>query len=242
MEVETVIPMEDSEILTKLQPYANKARAKHDEGYMKTRYSLLGCNMPAIRNVAKAFENTDKKTLNRMWSTSNSFDVLYVLLIILGKKDLTASDWPLLKKWSRKIDNWAHSDTLSEMIARLVELSPDRIYPDLKKWNTSNLPWQRRLSLTSLLYYSAGRKKCLPASKIFPLVKARLDDSDTYVQKAVGWTLREAGNCYPDKARAFIKQHNTRLSPTAFTSATEKWTKKEKEPFKSQRKAARKKA
>lgn len=232
----------ENSILSALKPHASKVRAEHDAGYMKTRYRILGCNMPSIRAVAKEFSELSDKELDNTWKTSNSFDVLYVLLIILSKRTLPLKDWPRLKRWSKRIDNWAHSDTLSEMIARLLESHPAKIYPDLKRWNTSRLPWQRRLSLTSLLYYSAMRSRHLPHAKILPLVKARLADNDTYVQKAVGWTLRECGNIYPDVTKKFIRTNATKLSSIAFSSATEKWTKAEKEPLKQLRKEARKRS
>lgn len=232
----------EKNILTALKPHANEKRAQHSVGYMNTRYAILGCNMPSIRAVAKEFSDIPIAELNATWKNSNTFDVLYVLLIIQSKRELTLQDWPRLKRWSTRIDNWAHSDTLSEIIARLLEQHPKQIYPDLKKWNTSKLPWQRRLSLTSLLYYSAMRSEYLPHNKILPLVKARLQDEHVYVQKAVGWTLRECGNVYPTVTKKFIRTHGTKLSAIAFSSATEKWNKREKEPLKQQRKLARKRS
>lgn len=229
----------ERDILAALKPHANKARAAHDIGYVKSRFTLLGCNMPSIRSVAKTFMSASTAELDQTWNTSTSFDVLYVLLIILSEQPVLDSHWPMMKRWSKKIDNWAHSDMLSDMIAQLLETQPDRIYPDLARWNASTLPWRRRLSLTSLLYYSSKRTCLLPANKILPLVKARLKDSDLYVQKAVGWTLREAGNCYPDVVETFIKKHVTQLSPVAFTSATEKWSANKKEPLEQLRKRLR---
>lgn len=228
------------ELLDALKPLGDPQRAKHDRGYVNTQLDLLGCNMPAIRSVTKQFSGASDAELEAAWNASNSFDVLYSVLIIFGNRTLTERDWPRLKRWSRKIDNWAHSDTLSEMIARLVESHPKQIYPDLQAWNTSKNPWQRRLSLTSLLYYHNSRSHRLPTSKILPLVKARLHDEDIYVQKAVGWTLRESGNGDPEKTSAFIKKHLNELSAIAFSAATEKWSKKEKDQAKLARKSFRK--
>lgn len=91
----------------------------------------------------------------------------------------------------------------------------------------------------SLLYYSATRKKVLPAEKMFPLVERLLDDPDFYVQRGAGWALRELGNVYPRKARRFLARHATRLSAIAFAAATEKLEPAEKEALKNARRAAR---
>ena len=71
------------------------------------------------------------------------------------------------------------------------------------------------------------------------MVKPLLKDSHVYVQKGVGWTLREMGNVYPAQTKKFVKQNCLKLSSIAFTTATEKWAEKEKAPLKQARKAVR---
>lgn len=219
----------------------NKKRAEHSIGYMNSQWKFLGCSMPFIRKTAKdIFSSLPKdhkqvrKHLHEIWNSSEIFETLLVPLIYFekqkGKNDL--SDWKLLKTWSKKIENWAHSDLLSNIYADLLERFPEKIYPVFEKWNVSKYPWQRRLSLTSLLLYSSQRKKVLPFSKIICLIKARLSDDHPYVQKAVGWTLRECHNVYPKQTKDFVKKHICDLSSIAFCTATEKWKKEEKEKMK----------
>ena len=232
----------EKDILAALKPFYDTKRAEHDESYINTQYELLGCNMPAIRKVASMFDSASRKKLEAIWKTSKNFGVLYVVLVILNDKELSIKDWQMLKRLSSKIDNWAHSDMLSSIMVQLVELDPAKTYPDLKAWNNSKKPWQRRLSLTNLFYYSQMRSSYLPVSKVLPLVEALLQDDDVYVQKAVGWTLRETGNVYTKDAEAFIKKHVLDISSTAWSAATEKWPKSKKEPLKLKRKNARKRS
>jgi hypothetical protein len=42
------------------------------------------------------------------------------------------------------------------------------------------------------------------------------------VQKGAGWTMREWHNVYPDKMRAWLKEHIKLVSSIAFTIAIEK--------------------
>ncbi len=240
----------EGKILKKLQPFSNKKRAEHDRGYTNTKLELLGCTMPQIRQVAREIvvylpksDANKRKSLHELWQQSKVFDVLHLPLIYFQsrKKKNNLVDWRTLKNFSEKIDNWAHSDCLSDSIATLLENYPDKIYPELKRWNKSNNSWQRRLSLTSLIYYAPQRKNPLPYSKIFPLVKNRLADTDPYVQKAVGWTLRETHKLYPEKTKKFVFDHANQLSAVAFSYATEKWSKQEKETLKKLRKYDRSK-
>lgn len=232
-----------------LKPYHDPKRAAHDLGYMNTLLDLHGCNLPAIRSVLKKIKSElndltlakKRQLFNQVWNASSSFEVLYVALLYFDilRIQTDLDDWKTLKKWTNKIDNWAHSDVISGIFADLLERYPEEIYPQLQKWNGSKKSWQRRISLTSLMLYYRLRKKVLPANKILPLVRARLADEDPYVQKAVGWTLRECGQAYPSETAEFIRQHITQLSATAFSYATEKWSARAKRGLKEARKKAR---
>ncbi|HET9809666.1 MAG TPA: DNA alkylation repair protein, partial [Candidatus Limnocylindria bacterium] len=52
-----------------------------------------------------------------------------------------------------------------------------------------------------------------------PLVTACLRDEREYVQKAVGWVLREMGHAYPEAVNAYIKEHTATMSPVALRRA-----------------------
>ena len=55
-----------------------------------------------------------------------------------------------------------------------------------------------------------------------------LDDDHFYVQKAVGWALRETYNVYPDKTQALLKTIADKIPPAGWQAATEKLNKKDK--------------
>lgn len=240
----------NSVLIDKLRPFASKKRAEFSVGYIKSNYEVLGCSVPNIRLVAKQtiaeleanYSHAELRALmTALWNNSSNFEVMHVPLYYFSDcvEHYSKSDWRVLKTWASKIDNWAHSDWLSSIYAAMLERIPE-VYDVLLKWNNSINPWKRRLSLTSLYYYSNAREKYLSAKKVLPMVKNVLDDPDMYVQKAVGWTLRECGNIHPKETKSFINQHAGELSATAFSSATEKWSAEEKEDLKRIRKTLRK--
>jgi len=151
------------------------------------------------------------------------------------KKDFIIDAWPVLREWPKTLNNWAHSDGLSDIFARCLELDKKRIYPELVKWNRSTNPWYRRQSLVSLFYYASMRKKLLPVSEVFPLIERLIKDDDYYVQKGVGWSLREAGNVYPKETLRFLREHIGDLRSYAFSAATEKLSVQDKQKLKALR-------
>jgi 3-methyladenine DNA glycosylase AlkD len=73
-----------------------------------------------------------------------------------------------------------------------------------------------------LLYYSRTKKIYLRFDEIQPLVARLLTDREYYVQKGVGWTLRELHNVYPSKTLAFLTENIRSVSAIAFSPAIEK--------------------
>jgi len=143
--------------------------------------------------------------------------------------------WRRLKQLASGIENWAESDLLSSLIAKVREFDADTVMPVLYQWNASPQFWLRRQSLVSLFYYQRQRKVQPPADDVFALLDPLLPDREHYVQKGVGWTLREAVQVYPQQTLAFVDQYCEQLSSVAFTTVMEKTPPAERQLFKQRR-------
>jgi len=229
------------EVERALKPHGNKKRKEMDEWYLKSKLENLGITVPEQRAIHKkgfSFSSRDETVVDRIWNdvwkNAKSHEAASQALLHFSdqKHVLAKSDWTILKTWATRVDNWAHSDYLSELYSRLHEAYPKLVYPTLQKWNASKNTWLRRMSIVSLIYYASPKRKAPPLSKVFPLVKNLLHDEDPYVRKGVGWTLRECYNIDPKKTYTFLRKHIHDLSAISFSYATEKVTKKEKEELK----------
>lgn len=148
--------------------------------------------------------------------------------------------WPHLKTWIHKIENWAHGDMLASLYSTMLEEDSKTVYPTLQLWSRSNSPWKKRMAMVSLLYYYNCRTTVLPYKKIIAIVEPHLEIDHYYLQKAVGWTLRELTQAYPKETEDFLDRNVFRISPTAFSAAIEKLLPKKKEKLKTKRKLQRK--
>jgi len=155
-------------------------------------------------------------------------------------KDHMMEAWPVIKLWQDKIKRWETSDAISKIYAQLLEYNPKLILPTLGKWNRSNNFWHRRQSIVSLLYYASSRKQYLPFDTMIELVIPLLDDKAHYVQRGVGWTLKEMWKIYPSEQEEFVFAHANKISSMVYTTSTEKWDKPKREELKVIRKTARK--
>jgi 3-methyladenine DNA glycosylase AlkD len=161
-----------------------------------------------------------------LWHQNNSFYIrlhAYFFLERHIKKEAELKAlWPAIVHWQDKVDDWGLCDALAKIYTRILEIMPDEVYPQLQQWNTDSNLWKRRQSVVSLLYYSRTKKIYLRFDEIQPLVARLLTDREYYVQKGVGWTLRELHNVYPSKTLAFLTENIRSVSAIAFSPAIEK--------------------
>jgi 3-methyladenine DNA glycosylase AlkD len=129
-----------------------------------------------------------------------------------------ASIW----QWAHYVDNWPHSDSLSDFYSRLLEGNFPKYKKYFESWNKSKNPWHRRQSMVGMLNYAYFRKTYPPFAWMKKMVLPHIEDSHYYVQKAVGWTLREMQTAYPKEGLVLIEQLAPRLSPVAWVAAAER--------------------
>lgn len=139
-------------------------------------------------------------------------------------------------KMSAKIDNWSHSDSLCSLLAKIYEADSGYLEPQFEKMNLHKNPWYRRISMVSLFYYSQSRKTFPSYSLAEKFVLRNISDGHYYVQKAVGWTLRELYNVYPEKTLSFVKKNIGKISSVAWVATSEKWPKNIKAEYSQLRK------
>jgi 3-methyladenine DNA glycosylase AlkD len=228
----------------------NIAFRKH---YIGTQYDFYGLSLPQETVVYKrGFQSNTAKTFEErlqlwtyVWKNGNHYHVMSQALTgfseLLSEVQTAKQHMLLLKEltlWLPYLDNWAHSDGVSSMLAKLLEASfADKKLLDqhLKlrnKWNKSKNFWERRQSIVSLLYYAERREKWLSHKAMLKYLEPLVDDEAFYVQRGVGWTLRELYNVYPKETYAYMTKNICRLSAIAISAGTEKLSKSDKAKLK----------
>ncbi len=180
------------------------------------------------------------KVWNYIWENSSEFRVkIQAFLFCESKaqnKDFLVKSWKTIKNWQKSIDCWGLSDALSKIYTKILEVIPEEVLPQLEHWNKSPNCWNKRQSLVSLLYFSRTKKIVLPFNIIIQFVSNLLQDDEYYVQKALGWTLKELYNIYPSETQKYLKSNIKVISPIAFSISIKKLEKKDKIILKSMRK------
>jgi 3-methyladenine DNA glycosylase AlkD len=192
----------------------------------------LGIRFPDLRRrVRQGFsfydlpEDQVLEVWDGLWRSSPYGDVLFAALEYytpIVRKQVDPNLWPVVRRWSDRVDNWCHGDGLSGCYSRILERYPQEVYPQLQAWNAADNEWLRRISVVSLVHYSGKNAVFLPPHRVLPLVSNCLRDPRHYVQTAVGWVLRELGQVYPDEIAEYLETHASQMSAAAFSRAIER--------------------
>ncbi len=206
----------------------------------------IGLAVPIVRSILKkdlSFIGTTTKEeiayWNRVWNDSPYYEARSLALYRYQHQSISKSELGKIIKWMDKCDCWEHCDDLSKIYATVVEENPTWILPTFKKWNCSSSLWKRRQSVVGLIEYNRKRNRVLSFEILTSFVTPLLADDEYYVQKGVGWTLREIFNAYPEKTKLFIEENLFLISSTAYSAATEKLEKVHKQKLNLKRKKNR---
>ena len=229
------------------------------QSYMRTELKMLGLSLPVQRALyQRGYDELRELSYEKrapywlaVWNRSRVHAALSQVLFFFedwaqARKKMKKRGeiefvydplWPYLVAMVDRVENWAHSDGLSSLLSAALEERQRERLPLLKKWNRDvKRPWYRRQSIVSLHYYSRSRQKPLASKVTLPMVQALLKDEHFYVQRGVGWTLRECYNVDPAATTTFVRKHVTNLSAIAFSAATEKMPAALKSELKTKRK------
>jgi 3-methyladenine DNA glycosylase AlkD len=241
--------------LRKIAPKTFSGKFKPEDyvkgnGHELSNLKFLNLRMPVVRNYIDNLDINKKSSrgpqyfekMNQLWFESDTFDSKIIPLYWLDYQstDFLVKNQKQILNWVTEIDNWAHSDAYCSAIARIFEFDQKNALPTYLKWNKHKNPWLRRCSMVGTFYYSYHRDTQPTFRLAKKLVAPHFTAEEYYVQKAVGWTIREMFNVYPEKAVQFIKQNNFQLSPIAWVAASEKLPAKIKQLLLAERKKLRK--
>ena len=207
----------------------------------QSKLTYLGYRVPVLRGLAKRGFSFSKREpaevaeiWHHVWTRSEFYEVMSLALLWFSTK-AAMPYLDRLKQWANRIDNWAHADELSGLYADMLEESPQKIWPLLQEWNRAKDAWLIRLSIVSLFHYARLRTQQPKAAWVEAHLKPHLRHPDHYVQKAIGWCLREYRTAHPARARIFLQKHLNDISGTAFAAAVEKIPAAEKAKLKKMR-------
>lgn len=197
-----------------LEPLASRDKASQMQAYMRDQFKFYGIQSTLRREALKplfAHEQLPETEelpgiVRELWLLpQREFQMVAIDLLIKRKKQLPTTflaevEWLIItKSWWDSVDMLA-----SHIVAALYLNYPDQTKDYINRWRLSDNIWLRR---TALLYQLKFKQQT-DEKLLFEIIKENQADNEFFIQKAIGWALREFSKTNSTAVVSFIDQQN----------------------------------
>jgi len=188
----------------------NRENAVPMAKYMKNQFPFLGIKTPARRKLMMLFyqesgilpEPFQEDLVLALWEQEER-EYQYAALDYIGRslKKLGKRDLPLLEKLITTKSWWDTVDMLAQHPVGTIALKyPEVIPATIVGWAFGNHLWLQRAALLFQLKY----KERTDEELLYTFIKYHSASKEFFIQKAIGWALREYSKTNPQSVRDFI--------------------------------------
>ncbi|MBI2259724.1 MAG: DNA alkylation repair protein [Flavobacteriia bacterium] len=199
-----------------LNSYQKIEKAISMKKYMKNKFEFYGISSPKRKEIQQKYFQVWKQKTNAL----NKFELIFLLWDLEYREyQYIAIDW--MKKWKKTLWIEEDIDCLSHLISHKswwdsVDLLasnclsnyflqyPNKVEYICDNWSNSNNLWLERSTLIFQLKFKEKTNFDLLSKYIFILK----DKKDFFIQKAIGWSLREYAKTNRDIVFEFINKNN----------------------------------
>ncbi|MCP3026299.1 DNA alkylation repair protein [Halobacillus sp. A5] len=204
------------EIVTALQENRSEVQRQPMEKYMKNQFSFYGIKTPErkrlLQCVLKKFNQLSYiETLQivELLYSEKERECHYAALTILShyKEPIPLSSIGLYKNLITTHSWWDTVDMISSnLCGRYFQVHSDQLPTITKKWAQSYDLWVRRASLL----FQLKMKEETDEGLLYDTILTLRHEKEFFIEKAIGWALREYSKTNPASAAAFIRKHPLR--------------------------------
>jgi 3-methyladenine DNA glycosylase AlkD len=221
-------PMHES-YLAALEELADPDRAAQMRAYHKADRRYLGLTNPRINDLTQTWRSeTDAETrvaiADGLWQT-DIFEARLAAAKLLTQARIRPDDtpaWDLIISWTPDFDSWAIADHACMAGAKRLTADPGRL-DTVATWVTSDHMWTRRAALVSTLPWTRQNhpkpQELADRDRILGWAATLVTDHQWFIQKAIGWWLRDLSKHDAPRTRTFIDTHGAAMKPFAVKEA-----------------------
>ncbi|HSD15299.1 MAG TPA: DNA alkylation repair protein [Flavobacterium sp.] len=197
---------------------ASTATAAPMEAYMKNNFPFFGIKTTPRREILKELWKTHKEEIRQNSRaiaeelfSKNEREFHYCAIEILIKelkKNYIKDDITIIEKMIITHSWWDSVDTIAKfMLGNYLELFPEERQKIVSKFSSSDIMWLNRSAILFQLDYKAKTD----AGLLFSICEQHKDSKEFFIQKAIGWALRDYSRFNPKGVTEFVNK--TDLKP-----------------------------
>jgi 3-methyladenine DNA glycosylase AlkD len=202
-----------TELETAFDERRNDGNAIPMEKYMKNHFPFFGIKTEERRAIFKAIFKKNKEEIvtnsraiaaELYLKKEREFHYCAIEIVIQTLKNkYTKEDIRLIEKLLVTNSWWDSVDTISKFVLGQYLLEfPDETETVIKQFSNSENMWLNR----SAILFQLGYKQKTNQTILFRECSKHSQSNAFFIQKAIGWALREFGKTNPEAVKAFVGQ------------------------------------
>jgi len=209
-------------LFIELENNKNPEQAIKMAAYMQNKFVFLGIPKPKLKEIIKPYIKEGKKYeldwkfINICWKKDYR-EAQYVAVEYLDGliKLLTDKDLPNLKKLIVTKSWWETADSIDAIVGKIV-LSYKQLEKEMLKWSKDENIWVRRVAIDFQLQYKEKTNQKL----LEQIIVNNLGTDEFFINKAIGWSLREYSKTNKKWVKDFINKYRNQLHKLSIKEAS----------------------
>jgi 3-methyladenine DNA glycosylase AlkD len=182
-----------------LRPLADPVRAAGMSAYMRGRFPFLGLATPArcaaVKEVLRGSRGAVSRELVEQCWAAEEREFQYVACDHLRDAPLGPGDVGWLRSLVVRKSWWDTIDSLAKPVGRAATEE------QMRAWAVDGDLWVRRVAILHQL----GRRADTDEALLAEIIVANLGSGEFFIDKAIGWALREYAKTAPGWVRDFLE-------------------------------------
>ena len=215
--------MDFNKLYEEMIQHKNEEQARQMSKYMLNKFEYIGIKTPERRKIFKNFfkeykneEKIDWEFVNKCWENKyREFQYIAADYLKNMKDKLTRDDIPKLKQLILKKSWWDTIDNLDMTIGALA-LKDSNVNKILLEWSLDENIWLRRIAIDHQLL----RKDKTNTELLSKILKNNLGQTEFFINKAIGWALRDYSKTNPEWVRNFIEENRENMAKLSIKEAS----------------------
>ena len=215
--------MDFNKLYEEMIQHKNEEQAQKMSKYMLNKFEYIGIKTPERRKIFKNFfkeykneEKIDWEFVNKCWENKHrEFQYIAADYLKNMKDKLTIDDIPKFKRLILEKSWWDTIDNLDMTIGALA-LKDSNVNKILLEWSLDENIWLRRIAIDHQLL----RKEKTNTELLEKILKNNLGRAEFFINKAIGWALRDYSKTNPEWVKNFIKENRENMSKLSIREAS----------------------
>lgn len=216
--------MDKYKTLKKLfETHSNPERAISMSKYMKDQFSFYGIAASDRRNLYKDFLKTEKKQGSIDWEFINQcysdahreFQYLAYDYLLAMKKQVCFEDISAVKGLVMAKSWWDTVDMLAQVVGNIA-LKDSRVEEEMLAWSREENIWVQRIAIL----YQLRFKEKTNTTQLVQILLNCVGTNEFFINKAIGWALREYSKTNPDWVRDFLEKYREQMANLSIREAS----------------------